>query len=215
MLKQQLLAASRALVPTERVCIYAVDADMIPHDHISDSNDARWVQVYPRFRDIDPFHPRYFTQAQGSVFSTQDARGPDAERKAFINGFRQAMGVRYKAEVFLRDRHNRICAGIRFSRSAQMGDFQEKEIAMLSTMQPIFSNAWRSALLEEREDNLIELLSEREKEVLHHIQKGLPNKLICRELSVALPTVKNHVKNILRKTGTTNRAELIARLHAL
>ena len=214
MLKQQLLAASRALVPAERICIYAVDAGLTPYDHLSDGEDPRWVQAYPQFRDIDPFHPRYFAQHNSNVFSTHDARGPDSHREAFIKGFRHAMGIRYKAEVFLRDRNDRICAGIRFSRSAQMGDFQEKEIVMLNTMQPIFSNAWRTGVTEQREKSLLDLLSDREKEVLQYMQKGLPNKLICRELNVALPTVKNHVRNILRKTGNTNRSELIARINA-
>ena len=213
-IKQQLLTASKALVPAERVCIYAVDTDMSPYDHMTDGQDRRWVQIYPQFRDIDPFHPRYFAQNPNSVFCTNDAGGPAKHRDTFIKGFRQAMGISYKAEVFLRDRHDRICAGIRFSRPHHMGDFQEKEIATLNLLQPIFSNAWRSALMETNEQSVIELLTDREKEVLQCMQKGLPNKLICRELNVALPTIKNHVKNILRKTGTTNRSEVIARLHA-
>jgi DNA-binding CsgD family transcriptional regulator len=41
--------------------------------------------------------------------------------------------------------------------------------------------------------------------------EGMPDKLICRELGLALPTIKTHVKSILRKTGASGRAEVIAR----
>lgn len=214
-IKHQLLAASRALVPAERVCIYSVSADMTPHDHLSDGPDHRWVERYQQFREIDPFHPRYFSQNAGSVFITPDARGPETHRKAFIREFRWAMGIQFKAEVFLRDRRGQICAGIRFSRSSQSGDFLESEINTLNLLQPIFSNAWCSVASTTSEDLFAQMLTDREKEVLSLVQQGLPNKVICRELGVALPTVKNHVKNILRKSGAANRTELIARFRAM
>jgi DNA-binding CsgD family transcriptional regulator len=215
LIKRQLLTASRALVSAERVCIYAVDAELTPYDHLTEGGDPSWVHIYSQFRDIDPFHPRYFAQNKSNVFRTQEACGPAEYRNTFISGFRQAMGIQYKAEVFLRDRSDRICGGIRFSRTHSMGDFQENEIATLNMLQPVFSNAWISVLREERERSVISLLTDREQDVLELLLKGLPNKLICRELNVALPTVKNHVKNILRKTKTTNRSEMIARLHMM
>ncbi len=215
MIKQQLLAASRALVPAERVCIYSVAADMTPYDHVSDGPDPRWVERYQQFREIDPFHPRYFSQNPDSVFITPDARGPESDRQAFIQEFRWAMGIQYKAEVFLRDRRGQICAGIRFSRSGRSGDFRTSEIHTLNLLQPIFSNAWCSVASTSHEEQVLGLLTEREKEVLRFVQQGLPNKVICRELDVAMPTVKNHVKSILRKSGAANRTELIARLRAM
>ena len=215
-IKQQLLAASRSLVPAERVCIYSVGSDMTPFDHVTDSPDRHWVERYQRFREIDPFHPRYFSQnTSNSVFMTHDARGPVADQNAFIEEFRLAMGIQFKAEVFLRDRRGQICAGIRFSRSRESGDFRESEINTLNLLQPIFSNAWCSVASASSEELVVGMLTDREKEVLECVRKGLPNKIICRELGVALPTVKNHVKHILRKSGATNRTELIARLRAI
>jgi two-component system nitrate/nitrite response regulator NarL len=50
-------------------------------------------------------------------------------------------------------------------------------------------------------------LSRREAEILRCLMKGLPNKVISRELDVAEATVKVHVKAILRKIGARNRTQ--------
>jgi NarL family two-component system response regulator LiaR len=50
-------------------------------------------------------------------------------------------------------------------------------------------------------------LTEREREVLTLIARGLPNKLIARELSISEKTVKAHVSSILGKLGVTDRTQ--------
>ena len=39
--------------------------------------------------------------------------------------------------------------------------------------------------------------------------RGLPNKLICRELSLAEGTVKVHVSAVLRALNVANRAQVV------
>ncbi|MDQ6779928.1 MAG: response regulator transcription factor [Candidatus Eremiobacteraeota bacterium] len=53
-------------------------------------------------------------------------------------------------------------------------------------------------------------LSEREREVLSYIGKGLSNKQIGRRLSITERTVKFHVASILAKLGADNRAQAVA-----
>jgi DNA-binding CsgD family transcriptional regulator len=51
------------------------------------------------------------------------------------------------------------------------------------------------------------LLSCRERSIIAHLMEGHSNKIIARDLGVAEPTVKSHVKNILNKIGAMNRTQ--------
>jgi DNA-binding NarL/FixJ family response regulator len=52
-------------------------------------------------------------------------------------------------------------------------------------------------------------LTERQVDVLALMMQGKNNKLICRALDLAEPTVKNHVSAILKALGVTNRTEAV------
>jgi LuxR family transcriptional regulator, regulator of acetate metabolism len=56
-----------------------------------------------------------------------------------------------------------------------------------------------------------ELLTEREREVLLLMVRGLSNRAIAEQLVIKEGTVKSHVKHILRKVGAVNRTEAISR----
>ena len=55
-----------------------------------------------------------------------------------------------------------------------------------------------------------EPLTAREREVLGLLGRGLPNKLIARELSISEHTVKFHVSSLYAKLGVANRAEAVS-----
>lgn len=55
----------------------------------------------------------------------------------------------------------------------------------------------------------------RQAEVFRYLLLGMSNKQICRELGLAEPTVKIHVRGILRSFNVSSRAEVIAKANQL
>ncbi len=53
-------------------------------------------------------------------------------------------------------------------------------------------------------------LTEHELALTHLVIKGLKNKEIAKELHIAIPTVKAHLRNIFKKFNISNRVELTA-----
>jgi len=73
-----------------------------------------------------------------------------------------------------------------------------------------FSNELlRKVIFSMSKDNVNELLSSREHEVLRFICKGYSNEQIAQELNLSFDTIKWHRSNILSKTGCKNTASLI------
>ena len=62
-------------------------------------------------------------------------------------------------------------------------------------------------------DVSLDALSPREREVAALVAEGLSNKEIGRRLFISLATVKDHVHNILAKTGLGSRSAVAAAVH--
>lgn len=56
----------------------------------------------------------------------------------------------------------------------------------------------------------VEVLTERELEVLHLLAQGMPNKEIATQLVISERTAKFHVSSIMGKLGATNRTEAVS-----
>jgi DNA-binding NarL/FixJ family response regulator len=50
-------------------------------------------------------------------------------------------------------------------------------------------------------------LTDREREVLRLVTRGLPNKLIARELGISEKTVKAHLTTVFQRIGVTDRVQ--------
>ena len=56
-------------------------------------------------------------------------------------------------------------------------------------------------------ENLLNLLTDREREILDHLSRGESNKAIARALQISPDTVKLHVRRVLAKLNLTSRVE--------
>jgi LuxR family maltose regulon positive regulatory protein len=65
------------------------------------------------------------------------------------------------------------------------------------------------------QDALVEPLSDREKEVLHHLARGMSNREIADALIVSIGTVKAHTHNIYEKLDAANRVQALSRAKEL
>ena len=71
---------------------------------------------------------------------------------------------------------------------------------------PLAPKAARALLIARAESEQAEL-SEREREVLACVAKGMPNKLIARELGISEKTVKAHLTRVFQQIGVTDRTQ--------
>ena len=72
---------------------------------------------------------------------------------------------------------------------------------------PLDPRAGRALLSARVASSPLDGLSEREREVLRLVARGLPNKLIARELSISEKTVKTHLTSVFRTIGVTDRTQ--------
>ena len=73
--------------------------------------------------------------------------------------------------------------------------------------QSICSCLWKYGHKDDKDEDNSNVLSAREYEVLKLIAEGLFNKEIAYKLSISEKTVKNHVSNIFKKIGVSDRTQ--------
>jgi two-component system, NarL family, response regulator LiaR len=72
---------------------------------------------------------------------------------------------------------------------------------------PVVAARLVETLAADGDENPLDRLTPREREVLVLIGRGFPNKLIARELDVSEKTVKTHVGHVLAKLGVSDRTQ--------
>jgi DNA-binding NarL/FixJ family response regulator len=74
-------------------------------------------------------------------------------------------------------------------------------------LDPVVAARLVEALADSGDENPVDRLTPREREVLQLIGRGFPNKQISRELGVSERTVKTHVSHVLAKLGVDDRTQ--------
>jgi len=77
-----------------------------------------------------------------------------------------------------------------------------------------YSEIWDREEKREEYNQSLASLTKREKEVLHLLRTGKPNKVIASILKISVRTVEGHRATIMSKTGAKSLGELIEMLHA-
>ncbi|WP_066015096.1 two-component system response regulator NarL [Endozoicomonas atrinae] len=86
----------------------------------------------------------------------------------------------------------------------QIGDAARGKLVVDDRLAEVLASLLRP---EQEQEDRLDLLTFKEREVLHLIAEGMANKMIGRKLSISEGTVKVHVKRLLKKLGVRSRVE--------
>ncbi len=81
------------------------------------------------------------------------------------------------------------------------------ELVIAPSMTGKFMNIMQNGQQDQARKNSLEMLTEREREILQHLARGESNKVIARTLDISYDTVKQHVRHILFKLKLASRVE--------
>jgi two-component system nitrate/nitrite response regulator NarL len=81
------------------------------------------------------------------------------------------------------------------------------ELVVAPAMTMKLMNFLQNGQQEQVRKNSLELLTDREREILQHLARGESNKVIARTLDISYDTVKQHVRHILFKLKLASRVE--------
>jgi LuxR family transcriptional regulator, regulator of acetate metabolism len=124
---------------------------------------------------------------------------------AFVEGFGHALEHGVLAER-LRTHSERVLA------LARSTEASVTELGRPGSELPPASTQFSASAAQPLPDNeLLEMLTRREREVLLMLAEGETNASIAQRLVVSQDTVKTHVKHILRKLGVRNRSQAVSR----
>jgi DNA-binding CsgD family transcriptional regulator len=146
----------------------------------------------------------------------------DLLRCEFFNDFLARDGLHWGINLHAFDGNQQALGDLRIWRGRQRREFEERDRLLLDLVEPAFVAALRRARDAKRGASAAAAaaaaaasgqpdlggLSPREYEVANCVARGLTNKEIARELSIALPSVNTYLRRVFQKTGVHRRAAL-------
>jgi DNA-binding CsgD family transcriptional regulator len=214
--QQQCIRLIRELLSVDGSAFFLLDEDGCHRSTLLSGVDAAVERDYiERFAALDPLHPSRFESTDVAVVSL-DARLPlpALRQTRYFHEFMVPNQQRYVVDIFFRQ-NGRIVAVLGLLRRMESGAFAENELALLRRLQPFLEFLLLRHYLPRRagwQQQMQEAfaLTSREFEVLELVLHGLANQAIATRLNLKLSTVKTHLHHLFNKTGTANRAELLA-----
>ncbi|EBY0154781.1 LuxR family transcriptional regulator [Salmonella enterica subsp. enterica serovar Agama] len=192
------------LIPLSSAVFYRVNAYLKPEAYVLHNiSNSTHQQYLEHFQPLDPLSPSRFGQQVITVATMTP--GICARHRHYYHEFMLPNHVCDMIEIFIRRGH-RIIAGISLMRDIP---FSSEERLRAQAVQPLLGLAIHDSLQED--NNLASILTAKEREIVGMVCEGASNKLIARQLSISLSTVKTHLRNIFAKTEVINRTELVSR----
>jgi DNA-binding CsgD family transcriptional regulator len=204
------LHAFTQLVPASRAAFYCVDRQLQAHDFSLHGMSGEMHRDYlDNYRQFDPLQPRNYVSSDLAVvpLGLAMARQPIRDSHRYRH-FLQRYDVVDVVEVFAH-RGSRPQAAISLLRTAEQGVFTSEQLTQLAALQALLQLAVANL---PPQDDSFSSLTPKERQIALLLRQGVSNKELARELDVGLPTVKTHLINLFRKTGVSNRTELVSSL---
>lgn len=175
--------------------------------HMDPANIRRYEAWY-QYRDPITFRlqSRRHATLVSEVLPRSDLLGCE-----FFNDFLARDGLHWGINLHAFDGHQAL-GDLRIWRGRHRREFEERDRLLLDLVEPAFVAALRRARDAKRHAAIsgpeLGALSPREREVAACVARGLTNKEIARELSIALPSVNTYLRRVFEKTGVHRRAAL-------
>jgi DNA-binding CsgD family transcriptional regulator len=152
---------------------------------------------------------RHWLQTREPVLFDADAPWPDVSEEWLANFRRHRLLNAAAHAVYDQER----CVGTYFSFHRLPKPLGVAQCTTLSEIAPVLHETLLSVIrnieqIETSRVGRLVALGSREREVIQWIGQGKTNLDIAQLLGLSENTIKHHVRNILRKTGVSNRAQL-------
>ena len=197
---------------------YLIDPNMQQKGIVLQGVDEKSDQAYrAHYKNLDLSHPSRFVNRSESVVCLEDLYREQTFRQSiYYKDFLKPMNIEHACDMFFRC-DGTIIAVLTMMRDATLSKFSKKEIKELEKIQQFLEYAINLIYLPVRISQRESIsqnygLTDRELDVLEWVMAGAENKLVAKELSISLATVKTHLIHIFTKLNVNSRAKLLAKV---
>lgn len=199
---------------------YLIDPNMQQKGIVLQDVDEKSDQAYrDHYKNLDLSHPSLFINRSESVVCLEDLYREQTFRQSiYYKDFLKPMNIEHACDMFFRC-DGIIIAVLTIMRDATLPKFSKDEFKELEKIQQFLEYAINLSYLPDRISQRESVsqqygLTDRELDVLEWVISGAENKIVARELSISVATVKTHLIHIFTKVSVNSRAKLLAKVYA-